>query len=59
MGTLSPKVLLLLVTAGMQPEEGWPFSGIGVEESQASGGGQYNIIVRVTTMATIYGELTT
>ena len=59
MGTLSPKVLLLLTTAETQPEEGWTFSGIGVEESQASGGGQYNTIVIVTTMATIYGELTT
>lgn len=31
MGTLSPKVLLLLVTAGMQPEEGlaifWDWGG--------------------------------
>ena len=33
---LLSKVLLLLATAGMQTEEGWPFSGLAVEGSPAS-----------------------
>lgn len=33
------KVLLLPTTAGVQTEEGWPFSGLVLEDSPASGEG--------------------
>ena len=33
MGTLSLEGLLLLATAGTQPERGWPLSGMAIEES--------------------------
>ena len=50
MGTLSPEGLLLLATAGTQPEGDGHFRGWG-ERSQASWGGLCNTTVTITTMA--------